>query len=135
MMFGKALLFGDGEIAGKIMETQDPRSAKKLGRAVKGFSEPVWVAQRKWIDLLGNIHRIPQNPAIAGLLCSTGSAILAEASPYDKVWGIGVKASDPRARQPDQWPGLNLLGSVLTEVRDYLKPNSARNPSFVLDAA
>ena len=44
-----------------------------------------------------------------------------EASPVDRIWGIGLAAEDARASQPEQWRGLNLLGYALMEVRDRLR--------------
>jgi predicted NAD-dependent protein-ADP-ribosyltransferase YbiA (DUF1768 family) len=49
-----------------------------------------------------------------------GERVLAEASPADAVWGIGVAADDPRAAEPDRWPGANLLGFALAAARDAL---------------
>jgi ribA/ribD-fused uncharacterized protein len=43
-----------------------------------------------------------------------------EASPLDRVWGIGLTADDPRAADPSSWLGLNLLGEALMEVRSRL---------------
>lgn len=54
-------------------------------------------------------------------LLSTGDKILAEASPYDTIWGIGLEASDFDSTHPDRWPGKNLLGKVLMRVREELK--------------
>ena len=44
-----------------------------------------------------------------------------EASPYDTIWGIGLAAEDPRAKDPSQWRGQNLLGFALMEVRDEIR--------------
>ena len=46
---------------------------------------------------------------------------LAEASPYDKVWGIGIPLGDSKAFDRKQWTGGNLLGNVLMKARDYLQ--------------
>jgi ribA/ribD-fused uncharacterized protein len=47
--------------------------------------------------------------------------VLVEASPLDRIWGIGLSASDPRAADPEQWLGLNLLGQALMEARSILR--------------
>jgi ribA/ribD-fused uncharacterized protein len=47
--------------------------------------------------------------------------VLVEASPVDSVWGIGLAADDEQAASPDRWPGLNLLGFALMEVRSRLR--------------
>ncbi|MGN6746782.1 NADAR domain-containing protein, partial [Neisseria sp. P0024.S002] len=44
-----------------------------------------------------------------------------EASPVDAIWGIGLAQDDPRAQNPLQWRGLNLLGFALMKVRDELQ--------------
>ena len=44
-----------------------------------------------------------------------------EASPYDRIWGIGLKASDKGANDPERWPGLELLGFALMSVRENLR--------------
>jgi ribA/ribD-fused uncharacterized protein len=43
-----------------------------------------------------------------------------EASPYDKIWGIGLGEADPKADDETQWLGENRLGKVLDEVRAKL---------------
>jgi len=52
---------------------------------------------------------------------ATGNKTLVEASPLDKVWGIGLAVEDSRVHDPKQWQGLNLLGKVLMRVRDELR--------------
>ena len=69
----------------------------------------------------GNDAKFRQNQGLRRKLFQTGSAILAEASPIDAVWGIGLSADDPRAQDPAQWPGQNLLGKILTELRETLR--------------
>ena len=54
-------------------------------------------------------------------LIQTGDRRLAEASPHDNLWGIGLSACDPRASSPDSWCGRNLLGQTLEHVREILR--------------
>ncbi|AWM41901.1 hypothetical protein GobsT_69760 [Gemmata obscuriglobus] len=120
MMYAKALLFGDRETAGKLLAAETPREQQALGRAVRGFDESVWVLFREGIVFAGNYARFGQNPDQRELLFSTRGTTLVEASPHDRVWGIGLSADDPRARDRSRWLGLNLLGATLTRVREAL---------------
>lgn len=117
MMAQKARLFGDTEAYGRIVAVNEPSEAKALGRTVRGFVEEVWNCHRLDIALSGNTAKFRQNPALGQWLASTKEDVLVEASPVDRVWGIGLSGDDPRAQDPALWPGLNLLGFVLMRVR------------------
>jgi len=121
MMHQKALLFSDTEIADEIMLEKDPRKQKAWGREVRGFDESTWIASCQDIMVEGLLSKFRQNPYCQEKLLSTGDKIIVEASPYDKIWGIGLSETDPRATDPAQWLGQNLLGVVLMKVRDILK--------------
>jgi ribA/ribD-fused uncharacterized protein len=120
MMAEKARLFGDMEMAARIVEATEPGKAKALGRQVRGFESDRW--ERHCLDIVvrGNAAKFGQNPALRGWLLATGDAVLVEASPVDPVWGIGLAADDPRAVDPTQWRGTNLLGFALMRVRASL---------------
>ncbi len=120
MMHGKATLFGDTEVAARILAASHPREHKALGRKVAGFDDAVWKRERVRIVKDGNRAKFTQNDELLALLLSTKGTTLVEASPYDKIWGIGLSENDPRAMDPAQWNGQNLLGVVLTELRDEL---------------
>ncbi|MDX8052753.1 NADAR family protein [Lentzea sp. BCCO 10_0798] len=120
MMWRKALLFGDTSVAERVLAARTPGEAKALGREVSGFSDAEWVSARLEIVVEGNLAKFGQDPALRSYLLGTGSRVLVEASPQDRVWGIGLVASDPRAADPAQWLGLNLLGEALMEVRSRL---------------
>lgn len=120
MMWGKARLFGDEEVAKEIMEAKHPREHKALGRKVKGYDEQKWREHRERIVKDGNRAKFTQNAELLALLEGTVGTELVEASPYDKIWGIGLAESDPRAHDPAKWKGQNLLGKVLTELREEL---------------
>jgi ribA/ribD-fused uncharacterized protein len=120
MMWSKATLFGDREAAGRVLAAKDPDLAKRLGRSVNGFDEPTWQAQRFAIVVRGNIAKFEQAPLLRDYLLQTGERVLVEASPVDRIWGIGVTADDPRANDPARWQGLNLLGFALMQARAEL---------------
>ena len=121
MMAGKARLFDEAETLDKIMASNDPQVIKKLGRQVRNFDETAWNEVKYALIAAGNLCKFSQNPALRDFLLSTGDAILVEASPYDTIWGIGLAAEDPRAKDPSQWRGQNLLGFALMEVRDEIR--------------
>ena len=126
MMAGKARLFGDEKTARQIVAATHPDQAKKLGRQVQGFDEETWRQHRRQLVVDGNHAKFSQHADLLEFLLGTGSRVLVEASPVDRVWGIGLAADDERADNPRQWRGLNLLGFALMDVRDaLLKPNTS----------
>jgi ribA/ribD-fused uncharacterized protein len=129
MMFGKAQLFGDAAIAAEILAADHPRQHKALGRKVKPFDDATWRRGREAIVMTGNRAKFTQSPALLAQLLATRGTTLVEASPYDKIWGIGLAASDPRAADPAQWKGQNLLGKILTALRDELLAQGVAAPA------
>jgi ribA/ribD-fused uncharacterized protein len=125
MMAAKALLFGDAETATRIREAQHPGAAKALGRQVRGFQEQRWAEQRFEVVVTGNLAKFSQHLDLREFLLGTGDHVLIEASPQDRIWGIGLAADDEQATSPDRWLGLNLLGFGLMEVRHRLRIHGA----------
>lgn len=121
MMSQKALLFGDNKIYSEIMNAYHPKQFKDLGRKISGFNEKVWNANKTDIVIKGNTAKFSQNQELKYFLLNTNNRILVEASPYDKIWGIGMKSDDTRCENPTLWNGENLLGFCLMEVRDIIK--------------
>lgn len=119
MMHGKAMLFGDAEIAAKIIAAPHPRTHKALGRKVRNFDDAIWCRERERIVRDGNRAKFTQNAELRALLLATRGTTLVEAS-RDRIWGIGLAATDPRAQDPAQWRGQNLLGKILTELREEI---------------
>ncbi|MBG0832604.1 NADAR family protein [Planomonospora sp. ID67723] len=121
MMAAKARLFGDEETASAIVAAGHPKKAKDLGRRVRGFDEQAWARARFDLVVRGNLAKFGQNPELGEFLLGTGERVLVEASPVDRIWGIGLAADDERAGRPEQWRGLNLLGFALMEARHALR--------------
>lgn len=121
MMASKARLFGDEEVFQKIMTAYNPNDYKKLGRKIHGFKQEPWDAMKYDIVVEGNKAKFGQNPGIRDFMLSTGDAILVEASPYDKIWGIGLDRETALKGTVEQWQGENLLGCALMDVRDWLR--------------
>ncbi|WP_283136908.1 NADAR family protein [Rhizohabitans arisaemae] len=120
MMAHKAWLFGDEETAVRILAAGNPAVAQKLGREVRGFDDAVWTEHRYDIVVRGNVAKFGQDPSLARYLLGTGDRVLVEASPRDRIWGIGLAGDDPRAASPTGWLGLNLLGFALMDAREAL---------------
>lgn len=121
MMAGKALLFGDARAHQAILVAKGPGAAKALGREVRGFDEARWVAHRFGLVVEANLAKFSQNPPLAQFLASTGTKVLVEASPVDRIWGIGLARDHEDAERPARWRGLNLLGFALMDVRARLR--------------
>ena len=121
MMASKARLFGDEKALQRILSAKHPKQAKQEGRLVAGFDEATWVRRRFDLVVAGNHAKFSQHPALAQFLLQTGQRVLVEASPADRIWGIGLAADDERAADPARWPGLNLLGFALMEARAKLR--------------
>lgn len=120
-MAGKARLFGDAEIEKAILEAKDPKAYKALGRIVSPFEPKIWDENKLEIMKKANLEKFSQNPELKKKLLATGDALLEEASPKDKIWGIGLDAKKASVTPKNAWPGEGLLGKVLMEVREELK--------------
>ena len=123
MMFCKAMVFDDLETANKILASNNPKEQKKLGRGVANFNLEAWEQISKHIVYVGNYCKFSQNLSLKIKLLATKDNTLVEASPYDKIWGIGLKEDDPRALKRDTWLGENRLGEVLTQVKKDMVAN------------
>jgi hypothetical protein len=120
MMAEKAVLFGDEETRAEVLRAPNPGAAKALGRKVRGFDEAAWARQRFSTVVRANEAKFAQNPELGRYLRQTGDRILVEASPVDRIWGIGLAADDEKVSDPNSWRGLNLLGFALMRVRESL---------------
>lgn len=118
MMAEKARLFEDDESLRIIMSCRDPWFQKRQGRLVKGFDKDAWHQESKLIVYRGNLAKFKQNPDLWRTLAKTQGSTLVEASPTDRIWGIGLSEDDPKRFDEKSWNGLNWLGEILTKVRD-----------------
>lgn len=121
MMWRKARLFGDERKAAEIESARSPAHAKALGREVDRFDEAVWEQHRWDIVVAGSLAKFSSDPRLREYLVATRRRVLVEASPVDRVWGIGLTADSEHATSPSQWRGLNVLGFVLMETRERLQ--------------
>ncbi|MEI5998436.1 NADAR family protein [Paraburkholderia bengalensis] len=120
MMFSKAKLFGDENAAAEILAARHPKDQKAIGRGVKGFDLATWEGKRESIVYVGCREKFAQNPGLRSLLLATAPTELVEASPYDRIWGVGLGERDPLILDKANWRGTNLLGITLMKVRDTL---------------
>jgi len=116
MMAGKAELFDDREMLKEILAASDPKTAKALGRKVRNYDDSKWAAARVDRVVEGNLHKFRAHPKIREFLLSTADRVLVEASPRDRIWGIGLGRNSDDATNPRSWRGQNLLGFALMEV-------------------
>ena len=120
MMAEKAKLFGDNKTRTEILNTSNPGKCKVLGQKVKNFSKAVWDENKENIVMKGSNAKFMQNSALRTFLLSTGDKVLVEASPTDRIWGIGLGKNNPDALDPTKWRGKNLLGFTLMNTRDWI---------------
>lgn len=120
MMAEKARLFGSEKLVTEILAAKDPGKAKALGRKVTGFKDEIWSKEKLRIVTEANFLKFSQNKALKDYLLGTNEQILVEASPVDRIWGIGMAQDHEQIENPYKWKGENLLGFALMEVRDLL---------------
>lgn len=118
----KALEFGDIDTAGKIIETPLPKDAKKLGRLVIGFSEETRKEKREEAMMTALRAKFNQSEEAKDELLNPkySEKIFVEASPIDRIWGIGMAEDNPNLLDTSRW-GLNLLGKCLGKIRTELQ--------------
>ena len=124
-MWLKAVTFGADDIANELLamtpEKHTPLECKKLGSRIKNFDDIIWTAKSYDAMVTAVYKKFSQNPTLLKQLLDTNDRILVEASPYDKIWGIGMSETDKDAQDVSNWKGQNLLGKVLMDVRKELK--------------
>lgn len=121
MMYKKAMTFGNLDIARQVLDTDNPREQKALGRQVRNFSIDIWAAVARDVVFRGNVAKFTQNSGFYHDLIETSGTMLVEASPMDRVWGIGLDEAAAKLVTPDKWRGSNWLGQCITEVRETIE--------------
>jgi ribA/ribD-fused uncharacterized protein len=125
MMAEKARLFKDDFCLREIMKATDPAHQKAWGRKVQNFEKTAWDSIAREVVYRANYAKFTQHPEMKKLLMDTGDLVIVEASPVDKIWGIGLRETSPRAMDPKQWNGTNWLGEAIMRVRDDIRREDA----------
>ena len=120
MMAKKAELFNDNEILKEILKEHSPKRIRDLGRQVKNFDAKTWGEHKTDYVREANIAKFTQKEELREFICATEGKILVEASPFDRIWGIGMSENNKNSVDPSLWRGSNLLGFALMEVRDQI---------------
>lgn len=125
MMYWKAKYFKDDDIAQLILEAKTPKEQKLLGRQIKNFDSDEWNKVCKLIVYNGNYLKFSPSFKYYRKFLDTAPKELVEASPYDKIWGVGLKYDNDLILDKSNWNGLNWLGEVLTGLRTDIKNGKA----------
>jgi hypothetical protein len=131
MMAAKAKVFNDEESFKKIMATNSPREQKALGRKVKNFNAETWNTVARDYVTLGNYNKFTQNEEFLDSLRKHRGKFFVEASPYDKVWGIGLGTDAEGIENPANWQGTNWLGQCINAARDLIFSEDLSSPSTI----
>ena len=124
MMYQKAMVFGDTEIAEKILASTSPSDVKSYGRKVRNYNDTIWNGLRQIIVYDGLMAKFSQNEDLKKQLLDTGDDILVECNPEDKIWAVHLREDDPKVQDISTWEGQNLLGFTLMRVRENLRNGS-----------
>jgi hypothetical protein len=119
MMYCKAARFRDIDRMARVMATRSPREQKALGKLTVGFTDESWDQVKSQVVEAGNIAKFGQNKHLRDTLLSTGNRMLCEASPKDRVWGIGYRANHAMRFQED-W-SENRLEKAPMATREVLR--------------
>jgi ribA/ribD-fused uncharacterized protein len=120
-MYHKAITMGDVPSASRMLSASSPAEVKRIGRQVCNWDAAKWRSVRNQVMLTTLWLKASQHEDVRCFLLETGDSIIAEASPFDTVWGIGVSVSDKSAKDKTKWKGLNLLGETWMKVRETLR--------------
>jgi len=127
MMAAKAVLFNDTKAHAEIMGTTSPAVQKSIGRKVKGFNTYQWEQICHDVVYEANYAKFTQNTVMLQELINTGTREIVEASPKDKIWGIGMHETHPDILDKSKWQGTNWLGKAIMKVREKILVDFAKS--------
>lgn len=119
LMYMKAKTFepNNNLLLNTILNETNQKKIKELGRSVKKYDDNIWNNIRYDIMKTGLRFKFSQNLHLKKMLIGTGIKTLYEASPYDKIWGIGFNTTNAPNINKCLY-GRNLLGNALMDIRD-----------------
>lgn len=120
MMAKKALLFGDYDSLREIMLEKQPAIQKAIGKKVRGFDKDKWERHCRKYVRDANYAKFTQNPKMLAEMLNDQDKEIVEASPEDKIWGIGLHETNPLAWERETWQGTNWLGIAIMEAREQI---------------
>ena len=121
MMYHKARVFNATDIQKKMIEVKNnPKAVKALGRQIKNFSDSVWDKHKMEVVERASFLKFTQNPDLLRQMINDKDKILVEASPVDKIWGIGLHYNDDKVLDESKWNGQNLLGKCIMKARNEI---------------
>ncbi|KAL2355491.1 hypothetical protein BJ546DRAFT_973709 [Cryomyces antarcticus] len=110
-----------------MLDATTPEEHRDLGRKVKNFDYKKWDEHKERVVEEGNWWKFTSSKESTQLterLLQTGERELVEASPYDRIWGVGFDANSAESNR-DKW-GQNLLGKAITKVRTRLREQQGK---------
>ena len=72
--------------------------------------------------------KFTQNADLSQRLINTDDCFMVEANPSDLYFGSGLAIEDSRNNDPTFYRGQNVMGQILEQVRDRLRPPLPTNP-------
>lgn len=128
MMFNKAKMFGDSDAMSAILQERHPHAVKAIGRQVKNFDDKRWTQERYDLVRAINNAKFKQDRRLKEwLLSHPENTVFVEASPFDRIWGIGLEATAQfNLNDVGSWQGLNELGFAITDVLQAMHAEARR---------
>lgn len=117
----KAKIAGDFKSRELIKKATEPAEFRMLEREIENLNPVTWDEVKYAIALVGNYHKFWNNMALKKYLMTTEQKILAYTDSEDLIWGTGLDIDHEDAEDPSKWPGQNLLGFAIMELRDHLR--------------
>lgn len=120
LMYEKAMLFNDKDIAEQILNAETPKEQKSLGRKVSNYNDNIWNENRMQIMIDILTAKFSQSDKLKNKMLKYKGYTFVEASPVDTIWGIGLHEDNDLVLDENNWKGQNLLGKCLTYVCNHL---------------